>query len=356
MAKRKLIMKIYCCCGLIKTEIATGKDAERIWYTLRFENNGGPKNWTEYSECLVERGSKAYCLDWIHRMDEELEAMNRNKRGAPFLYPRSMIEWARSKHAWEGKDYRSLEGELREIMKLAGKNAISYSQMFKRCKALDVNGAAVRELDPDWVRLKNTENSRVPGAVPRNAGADSSGLKLTVRGEWMREKWKVRRGWVKLHAFADLNTGEFLAYSVTTDKVGDQKMLLAMVDDAVARGHWIKKAYLDGAYDTIYIWKGLRARGIRFVVNIRRNASTRSRKGCPERALAVRTRNRIGDRMWKIIRGYHLRWKVESVFSDLKRVMGETLKARSFQDMIGEIDSKIYLHNSNKAIMWSGRN
>jgi len=26
---------------------------------------------------------------------------------------------------------------------------------------------------------------------------DSSGAKVTNRGEWMRQKWKVRRGWIK---------------------------------------------------------------------------------------------------------------------------------------------------------------
>jgi len=358
MAKKALIVKVYCCCGVIKTEIAKGKNAERIWYTLRFEsgNPGGPRNWTEYSERLVERGSRECSLEWIHRMDEDLAEMNRGKRGAPFRYPDKMIEWARSKHAWEGKDYRSLEGELREIMKLVGKDAISYSQMFKRCRELDMIGPAAKELDPEWVRLKNMENSTVPGAVPKKAGGDSSGLKLTVRGEWMREKWKIHRGWVKIHILAGLETSEILSYSVTTEETGDPKMLLAMVDDAVARGHWIKKVYLDGAYDTIAVWKGLKARSIGFAVNIRRNASTRSRNGCPDRAAAVRVRNKIGDGMWKIIHGYPYRWKVESVFSDFKRVMGETLKAKSFREMVREIDSKIRIHNSNKNILWGGGN
>jgi len=27
---------------------------------------------------------------------------------------------------------------------------------------------------------------------------DSTGIKVTNRGEWMREKWQVRRGWIKV--------------------------------------------------------------------------------------------------------------------------------------------------------------
>jgi hypothetical protein len=336
----------------------TGKRAEAVWNTLRFEHGdpNGPKNWSDYSERLVERGSVLFSLYWIRRITEELEEMNRGKVGAPFLYSGSMIEWARNKHVREKKDYRTLEGELREIMRFVNGKAISYSQMFKRCRRLDVIGAAVKELDPAWVKIKNIDNSMTPGAVPIISAGDASGIKITVRGEWMREKWRIRRGWVKLHLLCDTRTNTVLSYSVTTDEVGDPKMLLAMVDDAVVRGHWIRRVYLDGAYDWIEIWKGLKERGIEIVTNIRKNASTRSRKGCPERALTVRTRNNIGDRMWKIIHGYGRRWRSEGTFSDFKRVFGEDLKARSFDAMVMELDSKVCVHNMNKAILWGCSN
>ncbi len=28
---------------------------------------------------------------------------------------------------------------------------------------------------------------------------DSTGIKVSDRGEWMREKWHVHRGWIKVH-------------------------------------------------------------------------------------------------------------------------------------------------------------
>ena len=349
-----MIETIYCCCGKIGTRILTGKMAEKEWYSLRFSHGDpkGPRNWTEYNERLVMRGYSSFSLYWTHSMADELTEMNRGKRGAPFRYPRSMIVWARNKHAQEGKDYRSLEGELRAIMSIVGGKAVSYSQMFKRCRDLDMMGAAVDELDPKWVRLKNLENSMVPGAVPIDGAGDASGFRAAVRGEWMREKWKVRRGWVKLHALSDTRTNVVLSYSVTTEETGDARMLLAMVDDAVARGHWIKTVYIDGAYDTIKIWKGLKERGIGVVVNIRKDAATRSRNGCPQRALAARMRNGIGDKLWKTIHRYGRRWKAESVFSDLKRIFREDLKAKSMGAMVREIDSKIIVHNMNKAVIW----
>jgi len=28
---------------------------------------------------------------------------------------------------------------------------------------------------------------------------DSSGMKVTNRGEWIRNKWKIRKGWIEAH-------------------------------------------------------------------------------------------------------------------------------------------------------------
>ena len=355
MARKEHIVKIYCCCGFLGTAVAKGKEAQKIWDSIRFKKGGC---WTDYNEGLVRRGGAGGGLGWVRLMEEELRGMNRGKRGRPYEYPDSMVEYARKRHAKDGTDYRTLEGELREIMGMTGKHAISYSQMFKRCRKLDMMGAAVAEKDPLWVLAANAANREAAGSRGITAAIDVTGMKIAVRGEWMREKWKIRRGWVKLHAIVDVSTGKVLSYSVTTEEVADSKTIFALVDDAVARGHALERVYLDGAYDHRGIWNGMRNRGIGMFVNIRKNASTSSR-GCTQRAAAVRVRNRIGDKIWKLVHRYGLRWRAECTFSDLKRVMGETLTAKSFQAMAVEIDAKIVLHNEFKDIIEnavSGRN
>jgi hypothetical protein len=346
MARKEHILKIYFCCGLIETRIAKGKDAQRIWDEIRFKDGGC---WTDYNEGLVRRGCESGGLGWISLIDSELAEMNKGKRGRPYEYPDSMVEYARKRHARDGTDYRTLEGELREIMTLAGRSAISYSQMFKRCKRLDAMGEAVAGKDPAWIRAFNAAN-RAAAGKGIVAAVDAAGMKITARGEWMREKWKVRRGWVKVHAMVDVSTGKVLSYCVTTEETADSKMLLALVDDAVSRGHALDRVYMDGAYDSRAIWNGLKERGMEMVTNIRRNASTRS-LGCPQRAAAVRARNAIGDHIWKLVHRYGRRWRVEGAFSDLKRVMGETLSAKSLSAMAREIDVKIVLHNRFKDII-----
>ena len=45
---------------------------------------------------------------------------------------------------------------------------------------------------------------------------DSTGLKQHNSGEWIGQKWKVRRGFVKLHVLVDTDTRKILAIRVPT--------------------------------------------------------------------------------------------------------------------------------------------
>jgi len=46
---------------------------------------------------------------------------------------------------------------------------------------------------------------------------DSSGIKVHNWGEWMREKWKRRIGWIKNIA-VDVKTKQITAYEVTNEQ------------------------------------------------------------------------------------------------------------------------------------------
>ena len=53
--------------------------------------------------------------------------------------------------------------------------------------------------------------------------ADSTGIKVTNRGQWMDEKWNVlnRKGYLKIHVAVNIKTKEILALEVTDEKVHD---------------------------------------------------------------------------------------------------------------------------------------
>jgi hypothetical protein len=80
---------------------------------------------------------------------------------------------------------------------------------------------------------------------------DSTSLKVTNRREWMREKWKVRRGWIKVHAMIDVETNQILSLEVTDEATQDDQvfeMLLNQVEQNSGRAS-LKNVLGDGAYD-----------------------------------------------------------------------------------------------------------
>ena len=64
----------------------------------------------------------------------------------------------------------------------------------------------------------------VPGRTIRLV-PDSTGVKLGNRGEWLRVKWKVARGFFRMHILVDPDAGRILAFSLTDVKGGDAAQL-----------------------------------------------------------------------------------------------------------------------------------
>ena len=49
---------------------------------------------------------------------------------------------------------------------------------------------------------------------------DSTGIKVTNRGQWMSDKWNIKKkGYLKIHIAVNIKTKEILALEVTDKKV-----------------------------------------------------------------------------------------------------------------------------------------
>ncbi len=61
---------------------------------------------------------------------------------------------------------------------------------------------------------------------------DSTGIKITNKGQWMNEKWNVfnRKGYIKIHVAVNIKTKEILALEVTDEKVYDGKVMKNLVE------------------------------------------------------------------------------------------------------------------------------
>jgi len=82
---------------------------------------------------------------------------------------------------------------------------------------------------------------------------DSSGAKVTNRGEWMRQKWKVRRGWIKVHIAVDDQNKQLVGIEATDESISDTKEFKNLVGQSVEnvedKGGEVVQASADGAYD-----------------------------------------------------------------------------------------------------------
>jgi len=95
----------------------------------------------------------------------------------------------------------------------------------------------------------------------------------------MREKWRIRRGWIKVHAIIDIETDQILGLEVTDESVQDDPLFTTLPDQAsenCGREHLIHQVLGDGGYDRIHVFNTMEKRGIKSGIKTRLNAATRS--------------------------------------------------------------------------------
>jgi hypothetical protein len=271
------------------------------------------RNWQEYNESLVKRGEMYLTFDFLESWGRDLEKLNRGKLGRKFAYPWSFIELLMMIHVIFHLPYRQLEGFLRKLSELIPEiKPTDYTNIWRR-------GTQLKLGLPDTISASDE---------PVVIAVDSTGIKVTNRGEWMREKWKVHRGWIKVHLAVNVETKEIVAIEVTDERVSDGSKFNSLVDQAEENlsGRRIEKALGDGAFDRREIFDHLQQKGIQPVIKIRSNANTKAR-GSPARGKAVREMKGLGYQRWKQKYDYGRRWAAESVFSAVKRILEERISS-----------------------------
>ena len=282
------------------------------------------RDWEGYNEALVKRGLILLDLDFVTSWSKELKAMNERKEGARYTYPESFIKLLAVVHAYI-LPYRQLEGFMRGLSQhVDGLKAPDYTTIWWRVAKMKVDLASSVALDKD-----------VTIAV------DSSGIKVSNRGEWIHKKWKVKRGFIKIHIAVDTKTKQILAIEVTKEDVGDGRMLKRLVDGSLSKAV-LKGVVADGAYDSKSNFRMLAERGIDPLIRVRKNASFKG-GGCMPRKFAVV--EQLGNANWRRERGYGYRWMVESAFSSIKRVFGEYICAVKWPNIVKELLLKASIYN-----------
>lgn len=214
-------------------------------------------HWPSYNRSLVRRGEILFSYDFLDTWDSELEQMNENKQGKPFLFPNSfMLAVGYIRYTFQ-LQYRQTEGVIRATGKSLPSKP-SYGHICKRINKLnvDIGKRAKMEDDDEYIIIS----------------IDSTGIKITNRGQWMDKKWNVhnrKKRYLKIHIAVNIKTREILALEVTDEKVHDSKMLTKLVNQVLDGSSTtttittsnsksnkkiviikIKSALADGAYDS----------------------------------------------------------------------------------------------------------
>lgn len=283
------------------------------------------RDWPRINEGLVRRGELYLDVAWV----DELRRMNDGKLGRPYEYPESLMAFLRLFRSFLDTALRQMEGFLRGL-----------SRIVPRVRPADYTTI--------WWRLARMEPLPLdvpPGDGPVVIAVDSTGIKVTNRGAWIRETWHRHRGWIKVHV-AVSGRGGVLSVEVTDEHTADVTMFPAVLDGAeraVGPGR-IANVLADGTYDSRANFQALADEDIRPGIRIKEGASRKS-LGTSARPRAVRELRRLGYEGWKEAHGYGMRWSVEWTFSAVKRIFGESVRSRRRDLMFQEVRAKFALYN-----------
>ena len=257
-------------------------------------------------------------LSCVKNWGRELNEMNTRKRGAPYKYPKTFMIFASIIYSFFRMPYRQLEGFIGRISAYEpGLLAADYTTLHKRISKQDLG------ID-----------------IPENDAVDLIGIKVTNRGDWMREKHGTqRRGWLKVHVTVDVESKRLLSLEVTEENTSDSEVLRPLLKDVN-----FEDALADGAYDINDAFEFMKSNGADCPgIKIRGNAVVGKEESA--RSMAVLEYQKMGYKGWRQMHQYGRRWAVEGLFSSIKRIFGETVRAASPEEMISEVKRAFILYN-----------
>ena len=130
--------------NMMNIEMISKKTQQKTEETNKKQKRWGKKfedkrNWKEYNEGLVRRGELYLSLDFLESWDNELDKMNKGKKGAPFAYPEPFVNYMGFIYSIFHIPYRQMEGYLRKLSGLVSRDiSADYTTLFKRIAKMNL--------------------------------------------------------------------------------------------------------------------------------------------------------------------------------------------------------------------------
>jgi hypothetical protein len=177
---------------------------------------------------------------------------------------------------------------------------------------------------------------------------DGSGMQAIVGGEYLREKYgKKNRQWVQIIILGDPKTKNIVYFEVNLIPSSEARSAKEQIKQLETMGVNVTSFGGDGSFDDIKLWQYLELKKIQSVIKPDTNA--REDSVSPLRNQFVKERNKVGYQEWARRHKYGMRWPAtEGIFSALKRIFGEQLKARSEVGLVQEARNKLWAYRTIK--------
>jgi hypothetical protein len=281
----------------------------------------------KYQDELLKRYTIFIDLDWADSWFDELEEMNKGKKGKPYEFPNSMIEW---------------QSLLVEKFSTRGAEAITRKlQRYKLLLQCNDHSTIHRRI------LKMDLKFKIPKGVEIHEGTDGSGFKMTNAGEYFQDKYgKARRKFARVIITATRE--DILDVDVVVNEKGSLTEVNAAkkhIDEIIEQGGNVVKSYDDGAFDSRDFFNFLEENSIESAIRIRSNA-TKKAKGSMRRKKETIEFKELGYKKWAKKKNYGMRWVMtEGHFSGIKRGYGDCARAKNIENILTEHKRKVWIYD-----------
>ena len=288
------------------------------------------RDWKKVNEMHVVRGMFLFDLEFVKSWDMELNEMNEGKRGAPYKFPESFIEWLAVLSQWISN--RGLQGVTRRFQ--------AYGLIPKEADYSTIS-----------IRINKINTSfELPTEGHISVSTDGSGMKMTNRGDYKETKYgDGKKKFLKVTISADPYKKKLLDIDVCVDGEGESEPEVAEshLEQLIKIGFNIDAFFGDGSFDVHTLFDLLDQYAIKSGIKIRKNAAIDEEgKGSWRRKQEVLNYRKKGYKKWAKEVSYGRRWTgTEGIFSAVKGIFGEETRSKKIDNLLHEVKRKFWAYD-----------
>jgi len=285
------------------------------------------RNWHEYNEELIRRGTFYLDFEWAKSWKKELRVMNEGKVGRPYEFPHSLIKL---QSIWlHFTDLRGVVGITRKVVEFG--------------KIADYNCFSTVNRRVNMMSLK----LKLPKDKDIYCSTDMTGVKLNMSGEYFFEKYgDGKKKFIKVTLTGNPYTKDLYEVDVAIEgeELSELDVAMTHMAELDALEYNILKFWGDGSYDVHELFDFLDHYNIKAAVKIAQNAIV-DPGGSVRRNIEVIKFQNLGYEKWSEETQYGMRWTgTEGIISAVKRKFGERVRAKKEENMLREAKRKFWAY------------